>query len=312
MKWIPFIILWLPLVLFSQKTQEMLSAKRVTVGQTFTLNLSVSYSLDSNFSFVAPKDSLVCSRETSSNESIQAGAILRIIDFQDTSICDNRSCRWEGVFSLIALDTGNITLPTLPYLLTGQPHYFKPLTLQSSFVPEKSDIQIYDIYERFRTFPESPSNGIGQGVFFVLLATLLLIISAFIIWYFLRKNRKNLSAKPKSLLEQALLKIDTLEEKKLWITHEKEHYSELSSILKWFLSQLYGIHLLERTTTETMLLLRGKKLSKSKLQEVHELLDASDYVKFAKKSFREEDHLILTQRLRSFVLENCPTPENHD
>jgi hypothetical protein len=114
------------------------------------------------------------------------------------------------------------------------------------------------------------------------------------------------------LLEQALLKIDTLEEKKLWITHEKEHYSELSSILKWFLSQLYGIHLLERTTTETMLLLRGKKLSKSKLQEVHELLDASDYVKFAKKSFREEDHLILTQRLRSFVLENSPTPENHD
>ncbi|NBN98392.1 MAG: hypothetical protein EBV19_04005 [Flavobacteriia bacterium] len=135
MKWIPFIILWLPLVLFSQKTQEisqktqeMLSAKRVTVGQTFTLNLSVSYSLDSNFSFVAPKDSLVCSREASSNESTQTGAILRIIDFQDTTICDNRSCRWEGVFSLIALDTGNITLPSLPYLLTGQPHYFKPLT----------------------------------------------------------------------------------------------------------------------------------------------------------------------------------------
>ncbi len=81
----------------------------------------------------------------------------------------------------------------------------------------------------------------------------------------------------------AIEKLAVLKNKNLWQNGEtKEYYSELSYILREYLEKQLNIPALESTTDELMGILSIRQLSDNLLENVQDLLQTADLVKFAK------------------------------
>ena len=77
--------------------------------------------------------------------------------------------------------------------------------------------------------------------------------------------------------------IDALEKEELWTKDKlKEHFIELSFILRSYLTSRYSISLLDKTTHETKLLLTKQGLNNETVDVIARILSQSDMVKFAK------------------------------
>ena len=116
---------------------------------------------------------------------------------------------------------------------------------------------------------------------------LLIPLVLFIIYKIKNKQKVQLedliiSLTPKEI---ALAAISELEAKRLWEKGNlKTHYIELSHILRVYLSDILQIHLLEKTTSETKLLLAQKGIKKDLITKIEDVLQQSDMVKFAKST----------------------------
>ena len=93
--------------------------------------------------------------------------------------------------------------------------------------------------------------------------------------------------------------------KKLWQDgRTKAYYSELTRILRGYLEGRFGISALEMTTRQiTDELGRRDELDREGRQELGQLLQLSDLVKFAKATPAEELHVSGMRRVREFVNE---------
>jgi hypothetical protein len=137
--------------------------------------------------------------------------------------------------------------------------------------------------------PDEPSTLVSffKKWWWVVLAATGLIL--FLLWFFRRKKATNTEDIILTLKERTLQSILQLEQKRLWEKNElKEHYSELSFILRQYLSERFGINLLEKTTIEAQLILKHYGLSESLLSEIGLILNGSDMVKFAKSAPEEK------------------------
>jgi hypothetical protein len=105
-----------------------------------------------------------------------------------------------------------------------------------------------------------------------------------------------------SLAERAILAIDELEKLQLWNQNRhKEHFVELSFILRSYYSSMYQLNLLEKTTSETQLLLQQLGLSAIHLKQIDFVLKHADMVKFAGSVLEENYVLSLDEKARECV-----------
>jgi hypothetical protein len=72
---------------------------------------------------------------------------LEILSYSDTIIDSGGSKLWRANFKLIPWDTGTLVLQPLPYSVDSQMNYFTSILVQSTFVPAKKGVRIYDINE---------------------------------------------------------------------------------------------------------------------------------------------------------------------
>jgi hypothetical protein len=115
-----------------------------------------------------------------------------------------------------------------------------------------------------------------------------------------------------SLKERSLLAIDLLEKDRLWEKDRlKEHYIELSFILRSYLSSRYDLNLLENTTKEAQLLLSHKGLHTETIKVIGTVLNQSDMVKFAKSTPQEMEVLKISQLVRQVIAETSPIEFDH-
>ena len=130
-----------------------------------------------------------------------------------------------------------------------------------------------------------------------------IIIVGLIIFIVIRKRKKSKLAAILSIEEIAISKIEELNKKKLWLGNKlKEHYIELSYILREYLSNKLEISFLEKTTLETSLLLKQKNLVHDQIDTIVEILEKSDMVKFA-KSAPDEYEILKTSTLTKEIIQ---------
>jgi hypothetical protein len=112
-------------------------------------------------------------------------------------------------------------------------------------------------------------------------------------WLYFRKRRKgSVDQQELTLFEQAVKRLQDLEHQGLWRNGKvKMHYSELSLVLRSYLSSVYELQLMERTTSEALLLIASKIASKDLLDSIKGILESSDLVKFAKLHPEENEVL---------------------
>ena len=140
-------------------------------------------------------------------------------------------------------------------------------------------------------------------------------VFGFIIYRFL-KNRNRFDSEKTILLsleERTLNAIDALEKRKLWEEDRlKEHFVQLSYILRSYLTERYSISLLEKTTHEARLLLEEIALNKSTISSIISVLSEADMVKFAKSKPDVNSILLVSRMARVIVKETRPIEsENH-
>lgn len=105
----------------------------------------------------------------------------------------------------------------------------------------------------------------------------------------------------------ALDKLEKLKAKNLWENGmEKEYFTELTDILRDYLSQRFGINAMEMTSRQIMQTLADQTDVKEKRGYVRKILDVADFVKFAKVRPLPADNVEAFDNAVNFVKETIP------
>lgn len=110
--------------------------------------------------------------------------------------------------------------------------------------------------------------------------------------------------------EIALKRLMSLEDKQDWKHgRQKEYHSELTEIIKWYLSKKYNFRALESTTSEIIQKLGEYISNNDDLSYIHDALNIADLVKFAKVEAAEELNESILERSIRFVKQRMNSSE---
>lgn len=311
--YISFLIL--SLGLHSQELSATLNHSQIVVGEQVELTLKVKLPKRTNLRF-EPYQGFIPGKLQNANSALtttQKVELEIIEEFSDTLIEGKKEDVWKGKYLITCWDSGTVVLPEAMIVIDDSTYYFESLRLNCGLVKAVKNQDIYDIKESFADVPE-PETALDKIVSFTkenyywifpLLAILVFII--------IQLKRHKRAAKPVrkvqeiSLKDKTILAIESLEKRKLWETGQlKLHYTELSYIMRAYLSARYELNLLEKTTIETRLLLRQAGLHNETIDTLIIILNHSDMVKFAKSEPDEISILKVSILAKQIVAETSP------
>ena len=308
MKYFLSFFLIVPLVLFSQQPQASISKKVVEIGDRVDLIYRIELKKNDRFN-LNPHTGIFPAKLTSQNSALTTTDFedIEITYFEDSIIEQGNKKIWMGVYELTPWDSGLVVLQGQRFTINDSTFDFPSVYLECKLVPHKKGQEIFDIKESFAKVPKSQSKLI---FFLKYISWWLLPLIGFLIyrWWISKKNKTIIRPEPElSLKFKTLLAIDSLEKSELWRKDQlKEHFVELSYILRSYLTARYQLSLLDKTTNETRLLLTQAGLKKEIVDTILRLLSHSDMVKFAASEPAEE----LIQRslfmLRQTIVETSP------
>lgn len=220
--------------------------------------------------------------------------------------------RKEGQFfikSITALffDEDSLQIPGLPIVFqNGDTLVANPLQIQVTATPSPDDLNdmapIKDIHrEPTHWIDYLPWILGGLGV---------LALLGWMFWWANRSPKSTLQSRIISTPphELALKKLDVLTNKQLISTGlVKEHYAELTYLLREYLDKQFGIRTLESTTAETMRQLEASAYPPSLLHALQTLLEHADLAKFAKTYPPDSFHNEAIDLARKIILETHQT-----
>lgn len=289
---------------WSQNGKAVFSQRQVEIGETFTLTYAFPLSTENaKIDFQPNKSFLNAStlEGKSSNESIEI-----YTSFKDTLMNLDEGPYWIGVYELICWDSGKFLVPPVSIAINGKDHRLPQASFTCNLIPHQNSVELYDIKENFADLPEEKGK---LATFFstygwVLLILLLIGLLTYILFKRRKKSTEKVVNNPLSLEDRTLMAIDALMQKELWKEGKlKDHYIELSLLLKSFLSEVYEFELKERTSFETVLILTQKNVDNVLIEQIKEVLQQADLVKFAKSDVVEEGVIHTTNVCKSLVKE---------
>jgi hypothetical protein len=231
--------------------------------------------------------------------------------------------KYEYVVSVF--DTGSFVIPPFPvaYFPTDSIADYKIITASAIKIYVESVIQ--DEERQLRDI--KPPINIPYNYFLLIsvIGSVLLISLIMYLGYRLYRKRKETGylLKPpepaKPAHEVALNALSDLMEKDLVSKgFVKQFYSEISEIVRRYIEGRYFVRALEETSTEILLELEGQELSEIAYQNVRELLQLSDLVKFAKYLPTDEENENVVLWAKEFIEETkvifklVTTPETEE
>lgn len=312
-------ILFSFLIAFSataQNGETILEKSNILVGQQVMLTYHVSLSEKNKIDFHPFQSKIPIKRTNSSKGDKKNGELEIIKPFSDTLIKHKGKFEWFGSYTITAWDSGTFIIPSSTIHILGKAITLPASHIQVDLVPAKKGQDIYDIEESFAQIPDEPilekikqfHKNYWPWIYSVLVLVLLYL--GYRKW---NKNKNKPVEKQVESLEKLTIKeIDALEQKRLWTEGKlKEHYVELSFILRSYLSKRFEINLLEKTSLESKILLIQKGLRKDTVENIGEILDQADMVKFAKSTTEEITVLRLSVLAKQIVNETSPKEIEH-
>jgi hypothetical protein len=216
-----------------------------------------------------------------------------------------------------AYESGAFTIDSIPisFRNPGQSwqitRYTDPITITFVLAPTANDLNIRDIQKPLR-MPVTLKE-ILLGVFWFILSVVLIMG----VYRYLRKRRNSKrvastattsSEKTPSPWEIALQQLKELQKSDLlWVHGVKNHYSELSHILRVYIRDAHQINAPELTTKQVLMALRHQvSISEAQHIRLKTILQCADLVKFAKHSPGNEENKTMMDEAICFVTETAP------
>jgi hypothetical protein len=263
---------------------------------------------DGQISFVPLKDKIKCLRSlTKQSLAENDDCSLEIIKpFKDTLLKTGINYIWKGTYVVTAWDTGFVVIPPTTISTQDTVYEFNPILLKITAPLVQEGKEIYDIKEQFIEIPKPKFYWFKKNSWWIISIGLALVG-----FFIFKKLKRNFSSKEivkeLSLKEKTLLAINSLNEAKMWEKGKiKEHYVELSFILRSYLGSRYGLNLLEKTSYQSTILLLKKGLEKETVDTIRIVLNQSDLVKFAESTPTELEILKISSFAKQIVSETSP------
>ena len=283
---------------FAQTKHVFWGEDSVRIGDKARLTILVK-DKPAKFDYNPISDIFICEVTHKGERLWKPGGELEIESFRDTSYTQNGIKYWKGVYTLIAWDSAKYRLPELWMTWKDSSFSFHAPNLYVGFVKKK-------VKEGIDEIPIEPENDywiLFKKYWWILVLVIAVVVIA-VLW---NRRRKIQKTEELSLRERTLLAIKQLRKKEDWLHGKtKSHYVGFSAVLKMYLSSRYELNLMERTTQETITLLKLKELDFNMIRRIEVLLKEADMVKFAKTELNDMHIRSSLFRLEEIVTELSP------
>ena len=208
----------------------------------------------------------------------------------DTVLLDNSRLQVTNSYIVTAFDSALVYMPGFDVLAGDEVYTTNPLSIKIVDMPvdttQQAITDIKDVY-----------NPPIDWMFYLTIAgsVLLAILLLALVLYLVNKYLKSREIKdevvaesidPRKAHEIAYEELDALRQKQLWQAQQfKAYYTELTEILRRYISNRYDIDAMEQTSDEVVSQFRQNKELRDKKEEIKLLADVlqlADLVKFAK------------------------------
>jgi hypothetical protein len=216
----------------------------------------------------------------------------------------------EGYFYEISFTTFNnesLKIPPIEII-------FQERNTQHSLFSEEKIVRIFELFvtdstkfQDIKDIHREAKKWFDYPQIFWAIGLILAAAAAFLLYKY-QKNKKNRRNTPgpsiPNFWEIALRNIDFLEKKELWQAGKiKDFHSELSEILREYLSDRYQIRAFRKTNSEILAELKNhRELSPSDILELSQLFRTIDLVKFARAEPPDDFHVQSLEGARDWIL----------
>ncbi|MDX5449256.1 MAG: hypothetical protein LPK47_12845 [Bacteroidota bacterium] len=204
---------------------------------------------------------------------------LEVVQVEDTDTIDRNSMVQH--LRLTSFDTGFAIVAPIQLVMKGDTQFTSPLLIRVNDVPVDDDQELYDIKAPI----EAPFNWLKWSL--IILGSGLILFMIF--WIYRRITRKEETGPIRIVnrrepWEEFLERLRQREEKRSWDGNVKEHYSEISEVLRDYLERPFGVDALEVPTSEIQVNVRSLPWMSEDRNTLIDLLSRADLVKFAKSN----------------------------
>lgn len=301
-------LLALPAVAGNTTISAKLDSTHVLMGKTIGLHISVVQDREVNGLML----NLVADTLNAKVEIADRGKA-------DTTALDNNRLQINRDITLQAFDPGTYQLPAILYVVGGDTLRSKEtLTLTVDSIKVDPQGKIKD----FKSVAEAPFKLLDwvpdfiSDYWWAWLAGLLLLafgLYAYFKWY--KKGINPLKPVKKRLppYEEAMQALSNLKSRNLWQNgQEKEYYTTLTDILRVYIDRRFGINAVEMTSTQIMDKIRQNEDAHIAKEQLNNVLEIADFVKFANMHTLADDNEIAFQRAVNFVEQTKPLPQPNE
>ncbi len=213
---------------------------------------------------------------------------------------------YNKTITTLFFDEDSLQLPPLSIALpNGDTAYSNPLLIVVTATPSPDDLNdmayIKDIHRE-------PTYWTDYWPW-ILGSLLVLALLGWLFWMAKRKSRARIQSRSIEIPahELALKKLNILANKGLIVKGLiKEHYSELTFLVREYLEKGFGIPALESTTEETLGYLKKQAFPQEMAERLQTLLEQADLAKFAKIIPPESFHTEALEDTKQIILETSP------
>ena len=269
---IAFVCLSINLCIAQPAIQSSVNKKKILIGEQFTLTIKADFPKNIyNFRWPILSDSMAHFEVTNS----------RI----DSLYTDQNLSSIIQTITFTSFDSGKWVLPSFLVKVDPIQHdtafnfYTDSVPIIVSFSTSDTTRQIRDIK------PIKEAETIGSIWYWIGALIVLILLIALFVWWKKVKRKTPLSSSQSKLTayEEAMQELKNLEGYDLSIREEvKIFHSKIGLIFKKYLSRRYQPAYLNKTTDETLLLLKSENHNHELLSKLSAILRCGDAVKFAK------------------------------
>ena len=209
--------------------------------------------------------------------------------------------------TITSFDSGFWVIPPFKFFIEGDSNAFaetEALLLEVQMVPtDTAEASLKDIKP---IFEEKWDWKAYLPYLYWTAAVVAILAMAIYIGYRYARNRKKkpeIKSSPKEPAHiLALRELNTIRQIKIWKEGKyKEYYTSITDVLRVYLEGRFGIAAMELTSDEINQVLRSQVIDEERKRKMRQILELSDFVKFAKATPIEMENDITLQNAFDFV-----------
>ncbi len=275
-----FILLTLaPLCTFAQgvSVEAKIDSMAIYIGEQTGVTLTV----------IAPQDKVVQMPAFKARDMVCPGVEVVEVLKDDTTKIDDATRQISRKYLLTSFDENAYVIPAFVVKVSGKEYKTNPLALKVITL----DVDTLNLNQFFgpkdvQTNPFLWSE--WSPLFWMSFLMLLLVAIGIYLYVRLKQNKPIISriliVKHIPAHQKALTAIDKIKQEKMQNSEDqKTYYTRLTDTLRSYIEERFGFNAMEMTTTEIIAHLKETKDNKM-IQELRELFETADLVKFAKYS----------------------------